>query len=115
MSERRKENWIYIYTPDGERRIASPDNVKGLLGLGAVLSRLRTLEMKIERLESPLRQEKIIETLRGQGPHTRDWLFNRCDLRWDDLGVLIKKGIIIESRSGTHRMIELNEELDRKC
>ena len=114
MSERRSENWILVYTPDGERRMSSPNTVKRLMGLGSVLSRLRTLEMKMERLESPQRQEKIIDALRGQGKHNRAWLGNRVSVQWYDLGPLIEKGIIVESHSGSQRMIELNEELDRK-
>ena len=114
MSERRTENWIYIYTPDGERRIASPANVKGLLGLSSVIHRLKILESKIGVLESPQRQKKIIDALRGQGKHNRSWLENRVSFQGYDLGPLIEKGIIVESRSGTQRMIELNEELDQK-
>ena len=117
MSERRKKNWIKIFTPDNEDKIASPDYVKKLMGidLSNIHRRLIRLEEKMDKLESPQRQEKIIDALRGQGKHNRSWLENRVTFQWYDLGPLIEKGIIVESHSGSQRMIELNEELDRKC
>ena len=117
MSEiTRKENWIRIRTPQGENRIASPAYVKKLMGidLSNIHHRLISIEGKIDKLESPIRQEKIIEALRGQGKHNRSWLENRVSFQWYDLRPLIHKGIIVESYSGTQRMIELNEELDQK-
>lgn len=109
---KRKEVWIKIYTPDDETRIASPAYVRKLLNLDLsnILNRLIRMESQIDKLESPQRQEKIIEILRGQGKHNRSWLSYRVDYRWYDLTALIEKGIIVESKSGTHLMIELSEE-----
>ena len=96
-------------TPEGENQIASPLYVKEMMGLGLsnILNRLNRMENKIDKLEALQRKEKIIETLRGQGKHNRTWLENRVDLRHYDLAVLIEKGIIIESHSGSQRMLEL--------
>ncbi len=105
----RQKNWIRIMTPEGKDKIAHPDNVKKLMGLDITNYRLNELERRIEKLESPMRQEKIIEALRDQGKHNRIWLENRVLFRWYDLGTLIKKGIIDESQSGTQRMIELSD------
>ena len=111
MNEKRKENWINIETPEGKKMIASPEFVKKMMGLDLsnIYNRLIRMESQIDKLESPQRQEKIIETLRGQGKHNRLWLDYRVDFRWYDLGDLIRKGIIVESRSGKHRMFELSE------
>ena len=107
---KRKEVWIKIYTPEGETRIASPAYIKKLLDvdLSNIYNRLIRIESQIDKLEAPQRQERIIETLRGQGKHNRSWLSYRVDYRWYDLLALIEKGIIVESKSGTHRMIEIS-------
>lgn len=113
MSEKRKEVWIKIFTPENESKIASPAYMRTLLkvpDLSNIQMRLVNMERKIDELESPMRQGKIIETLRGQGPHNRSWLSYRVDYRFYDLDSLIEKGIIIESRSGTQRMIEVAHE-----
>ena len=114
---KRKEDWILIYTADNKHMIASPANVRKLLNLDLsnIYKRLISAEEKIDRLEAPQRKEKIIEVLRGQGKHNRIWLFNRVRLLYQDLADLIEKGIIIESYSGSQRMIELAECARDKC
>ena len=108
---KRKEDWIKIYTPENEDKIAAPSYIKKLLRVDTsnIYTRLHRMESKIDKLESPQRQEKIIEILRGQGKHNKIWLGNRIDYRWYDLTALIKKGIVIETKSGTQPMIELSE------
>ena len=108
---KRKEDWIKIYTPENENKIAAPAYIKKLLGVNLfnICNRLIRMESQIDKLESPQRQEKIIEILRGQGKHNKSWLVNRIDYRWYDLIALIKKGIVIETKSGTQPMIELSE------
>ena len=110
MMSKRKEDWIKIVTPDNENKIASPSYIKKLLNvdLSNIYNRLIRMESKIDKLESPKRQEKIIEALRDQGRHSRIWLDNRVSFRGYDLRDLIEKGIIIESKSGTQPMIELS-------
>ena len=107
----RKEDWIKIVTPKNENKIASPSYIKKLLDvdLSNIYNRLIRMESQIDKLESPQRQENIIEVLRGQGKHNRSWLSYRIDYRWYDLSALIEKGIIVESYSGSQRMIELSE------
>lgn len=109
---KRETDWISIYTPEGERKIASPDYIKKLLKVPSVsniLSRLARAETKIERLESPQRQEKIIRLLKEHGKHNKIWLGNRVDFRHYDLAALREAGRIVETRSGSQSMIGLSD------
>ena len=110
MSEKRKEDWIYITTPEGKKMIASPNYIKNLLGLdeSGIFNRLERLERKIERLEAPQRQEEIISLLREHGKHNGFWLNNRLDYLWKDLEDLVKNGVIRRTRSGTQIMYEVS-------
>lgn len=109
MSEKRKEDWIKIFTPKNKEMIASPQYVKKLLGLDLsnIYNRLIHMEEKIDKLESPIRQEKIIGLLRDYGKHNEIWLDNRVHYLWYDLRDLVKKGIVIETISGSQHMFEL--------
>lgn len=111
MSKKREKDWVKITTPENKDMIASPEYVKRLLGLGLPYLRVRlnTLEFKIKKLESPLRQETIVRVLRIYGKHNRIWLSNRVSYEWYDLDELIKKGIVIKTKSGTQTMYELAE------
>ena len=106
---KRKENWIRIVTPEGKYMIASPQSIKKLMGLDddprIILNRILTLEIKVNRLELPHRQEEILKLLQENGAHTKIWLVNRVpNFKWGDLEPLIKDGRIIQSKSGTHNM-----------
>lgn len=103
----RTQEWIKITTPEGKDMIASPSYVKKLMGidLSNVFNRVHRLEQKIDRLESPGRQEKIIELLRENGKHNRIWIENRVNnYRRYDLDELLKKGLIIETKAGSVSM-----------
>ena len=107
--ELRKEDWIQITQPDGKTMIASPSYIRNLLGIQKdkmnLFNRLHSVELKIDHLESPGRQEEIIQILREDGKHSLDWISNRVkNYKWYDLDVLIKKGLIVTSKSGSVTM-----------
>lgn len=104
--ERRREDWISIKTPDGRDMIASPVYIRKLLGITKdrenVFIRLERLERKMDRLEAPGRQEEILRLLRKHGKHRKIWIKNRVsNYQWYDLGELLQKDLIVESKSGT--------------
>lgn len=108
----RKQEWIKITTPEGKDMIASPSYVKKLMGIdfSNVFNRIQRLELKIDRLESPERQKQIIELLRENGKHSRIWIENRVyDYRWYDLDELLKKGLLIETKSGSVTMYAVED------
>lgn len=117
MTADRKEDWIQITTPEGKKMIAAPSYIKKLLGLSSrdqllagVFSRLVRLERKVDHLEAPGRQKKIIKLLQENGKHSRVWIMNRvsnyqgCDLRG-----LVQEGLIVESKSGNTPMYSCPE------
>lgn len=108
MSE-RTEDWIQITQPNGNKMIASPGYIRKLLGISKdkmnLFNRLQTLERKVDQLESPGRQEDILKLLRENGKHNLTWISNRVrNYQWYDLDVLIKKGLIVTSKSGSMTM-----------
>jgi len=106
----RNEDWIQITTPENKKMIASPSYIKKLLGidLSGIFNRLQRAENKLDKLESPSRQETIINLLRENGKHSRIWLENRVyNYQWYDLQELIKTGIVIETKSGSVSMYDL--------
>lgn len=109
MSEKtkRKEEWIQITQPDGEKMIASPGYIKKLLGLDLsnIYDRLQRVEYKIDSLEAPGRQEEILRLLQENGKHNLVWIRNRVgNYQWYDMDVLIKSGLIRTSKSGSVTM-----------
>lgn len=115
MSEKRKDDWIKIVTPENKNMIASPNYIKKLLrfDLSTIYNRIIQLEKKVNTLESPQRQEKIINLLRDKGKHNKMWLDHRIEYHWKDLHDLVEKGIICETKSGTQIMYELSEHNEK--
>lgn len=112
MASERKEDWISIYTPEGEKKIASPSYIRKLLKiesrdqlLAGVFNRIESLERKVDRLESPGRQAQILELLYKHGKHNRIWIFNRVgNGQWYDIKELVDTGLIVESKAGSVTM-----------
>ena len=103
MTSERKEDWISIYTPEDERKIASPSYIKKLLGLDLsnVYNRIERLERRVDLLESPSRQAQILELLYKHGKHNRIWISNRVgNVQWSDIKELVDTGLIVESKAG---------------
>ena len=107
MRSERKEDWISIYTPEDERKIASPSYIKKLLGLDLsnVYNRIERLERKVDQLEAPGRQAQILELLQEHGKHNHVWISNRVmNYQWYDMVQLLDQGLIEESMSGSQIM-----------
>ena len=107
MTSERKENWIAITTPEGERKIAAPSYIKKLLGLDLsnVYNRIERLERRVDLLESPDRQAQILELLYKHGTHNWVWIFNRVEnVQRSDIKDLVDTGLIVESKSGSRTM-----------
>lgn len=115
--EKRTEIWIKIYTPDGETRIASPSYIGKLLGIPKtrmnLYNRLEMLERRVDRVESPGRQEEILKLLRENGKHNLLWISNRViNYKWYDLDFLLKAGLIVKSKAGTVTMYSCTRAKD---
>lgn len=108
--KKRKQNWIYIYTPDGENKIASPAFIRNLLrikdvDLSNIYNRLQRIEYQMDKAESPGRQEEILKLLREDGKHNLVWISNRVgNYQRYDLDGLLKAGLIVESKAGNTTM-----------
>lgn len=113
MTSERKEDWINITTPDGKKMIAAPRYVKKLLKLDLLnmYSRLQRIEFKIDRLEAPSRQAKIIKLLQENGKHNLVWISNRVsNYQWYDIDSLLAQGLIVESKAGSVTMYSCEAE-----
>lgn len=107
MTSKRSEEWIQITTPEGKKLIASPSYIKKLLGLDLsnVYNRLQELEYKVDRLEAPSRQAKILQLLHEHGKHNKFWIQNRVrNYQWYDVGQLLEAGLIVASKAGSVTM-----------
>jgi hypothetical protein len=119
--KKRKQDWIKITTPENKEMIASPEYIKKLLDISGIdktsfynhSRRISYLENRIVFLESPMRREKIIKLLERDGePHTIRWIEGRISgFRYYDLDYLLENNLIIESKSGTHTLYGLPEEV----
>ena len=113
MTSERKENWINITTPDGKKMIAAPSYVKKLLKLDLlnIYNRIEGLERKIDHLEAPGRQAKILKLLQEHGKHNLVWIRNRVsNYQWYDIHSLLAQGLIVESKAGPVTMYSCEAE-----
>ena len=114
----RKEDWIYIIKPNNEQRIASPAFVKKLLGIEKldvynIYNRLQKLEQKVDKLEEPMKKQRIIELLKSGESHNRQWLENRVEgLGWylasKLLRELVDEGKLKITKAGTNDMYSIS-------
>lgn len=107
MTPKRKTDYIKIIQPDGQNMIAAPDYIRKLLGLDPtnVFNRLERLERKVDRLEAPGRQAKILQLLQEHGEHNRIWINNRVgNIQWYDIGQLVDAGLVVHSKAGSVTM-----------
>jgi hypothetical protein len=120
---KRKEEWIYIQTPEGKQLIASPDYIKKLLNLEDVNSylftsmyrRIQQLEDIVEKLEAPIRREAILELLKDDGKfHTQQWITSRVPrARCYDVRALESEGKLTMKKSGNHVLYGRSESASR--
>ena len=112
MSE-RKVDWIHIQKPDGKNYITHPNNLKKLLGVEKnetsihnIFNRINYLETKVHRLESPKRQQRVIELLTEDGkPHMLSWLKNRVNnLDLTDVMDMVRNDVLSHEKRGRNSM-----------
>ena len=112
MTSERKEDWINITTPKGQRMIAAPSYVKKLLNfdLSNIYNRLERIERQLDKLEAPGRQAEILKLLRENGKHSLVWIGNRVsNYQWYDISSLLDQGLIVESKAGSVTMYSCEE------
>ena len=113
----RKEDWVNITQPDGKQMIAPPKFINKLLGVDKneaniynIFNRLNCLETRVHQLESPERQQQVIELLTEEAGRSRmfTWLNNRVrNLDYTDIRSLLNDGTISEEKSGRNSMFFL--------
>lgn len=114
---KRTTDWINIEQPDGKKMIAAPSYINKLLGVDKneadifnLFSRMRSLENKVHRLESPERQQRVIDLLSQEDERSRmfTWLSNRIrNLDYQDMSSLVSSGVISEEKAGRNTMFYL--------
>lgn len=114
---KRTEDWISFETPEGKKMIGAPSHIKKLLGVDKtensifnIQYRIQSLERKIHRLESPERQQRVIELLFAEDERSRmfTWLKNRVmNLDYQDMSSLVGSGVISEEKAGRNTMFYL--------
>ena len=120
MTEKRKEDWIHITTPDNIDKLANPSYIRKLLEverygtfIDNLASRVLRLENTIRDLRKPERKAKILRLLRScqNIPHNYPWFENRImALQYLEIIELVTEGKLEPFKSGNVRMFKLTED-----
>ena len=103
----RTEDWIHIKQPDNKNMIAGPAYIKKLLGLDVELynlkEQIRDLKYRIHDLETPKRQDQVLNELEKQ---PRSYAFLKgiiTELGYSDVRELEQREIITLYKAGNNK------------